>query len=224
MPGPSWSTCSPAPPRASAHHTVAVGHAHIDCAWLWPVRETVRKCARTFSNVVQLVDADPGFPVRLLVGPAVRLDEGLLPRAVRPDHREGPARGSSSRSAGCGSSPTPTCPAARRWPDSSLPGNASSSTTSASRPTSSGCPTRSATPRRCRRSSARPARAGSSPRRSPGTRSTRCRTTRSGGRGSTAVGCSPTSRRRTPTTRRCRAQSWPAAIGSTGRRAGETPR
>jgi alpha-mannosidase len=40
---------------------VATGHAHIDSAWLWPVRETVRKCARTFSNVVALMDENPGF-------------------------------------------------------------------------------------------------------------------------------------------------------------------
>jgi alpha-mannosidase len=49
------------PAYASAHHVVAVGHAHIDSAWLWPVRETIRKCARTFSNVVALADADPEF-------------------------------------------------------------------------------------------------------------------------------------------------------------------
>ena len=49
------------PAYASAHKTVAVGHAHIDSAWLWPVRETIRKCARTFSNVVELADADPDF-------------------------------------------------------------------------------------------------------------------------------------------------------------------
>ena len=36
----------------------AVGHAHIDSAWLWPVRETVRKVARTVANVVQLLDSD----------------------------------------------------------------------------------------------------------------------------------------------------------------------
>ena len=38
---------------------VAVGHAHIDSAWLWPTRETARKCARTFSNVLALMDTDP---------------------------------------------------------------------------------------------------------------------------------------------------------------------
>jgi alpha-mannosidase len=46
---------------ASAHRAIAVGHAHIDSAWLWPVRETIRKCARTFSNVLQLMDEDPEF-------------------------------------------------------------------------------------------------------------------------------------------------------------------
>ncbi|MET4589591.1 glycoside hydrolase family 38 C-terminal domain-containing protein [Arthrobacter sp. 754] len=49
------------PAYASAHRLVATGHAHIDSAWLWPVRETIRKCARTFSNVVALMDEDPGF-------------------------------------------------------------------------------------------------------------------------------------------------------------------
>jgi len=49
------------PAYASAHQLVATGHAHIDSAWLWPVRETIRKCARTFSNVVALMDEDPDF-------------------------------------------------------------------------------------------------------------------------------------------------------------------
>lgn len=49
------------PAAASAHTLHAVGHAHIDSAWLWPVRETVRKVARTFSNVLALMDDDPDF-------------------------------------------------------------------------------------------------------------------------------------------------------------------
>lgn len=49
------------PAYASAHQLVATGHAHIDSAWLWPVRETMRKCARTFSNVVSLMDENPDF-------------------------------------------------------------------------------------------------------------------------------------------------------------------
>ncbi len=46
------------PAGASAHRVVAVGHAHIDSAWLWPTRETARKCARTFSNVLALMEED----------------------------------------------------------------------------------------------------------------------------------------------------------------------
>jgi alpha-mannosidase len=49
------------PAYASAHELLATGHAHIDSAWLWPVRETIRKCARTFSNVVALMDDNPDF-------------------------------------------------------------------------------------------------------------------------------------------------------------------
>ncbi|MGY1670850.1 alpha-mannosidase [Geodermatophilus sp. SYSU D00710] len=44
------------PAHASAHRVLATGHAHIDSAWLWPVRETVRKCVRTFANVLDLLD------------------------------------------------------------------------------------------------------------------------------------------------------------------------
>ncbi|MFZ9627874.1 MAG: alpha-mannosidase [Ilumatobacteraceae bacterium] len=45
----------------SAHRVVGVGHAHIDSAWLWPMRETVRKCARTFASAVRMIDTYPEF-------------------------------------------------------------------------------------------------------------------------------------------------------------------
>jgi alpha-mannosidase len=47
------------PAQASAHRVSAVGHAHIDSAWLWPLRETVRKAARTFANVTALAEEYP---------------------------------------------------------------------------------------------------------------------------------------------------------------------
>ncbi|QFY10870.1 alpha-mannosidase [Nonomuraea phyllanthi] len=50
---------SPAAP--SAHRISAVGHAHIDSAWLWPLRETVRKVARTASNMTALLEDEPDF-------------------------------------------------------------------------------------------------------------------------------------------------------------------
>jgi alpha-mannosidase len=49
------------PAHASAHTISAVGHGHIDSAWLWPIRETARKAARTFSNVLALAADYPEF-------------------------------------------------------------------------------------------------------------------------------------------------------------------
>ncbi len=39
----------------------AVGHAHIDTGWLWPVAETVRKCARSFAAQIDLIERYPGY-------------------------------------------------------------------------------------------------------------------------------------------------------------------
>ncbi len=49
------------PANASDPEVVAVGHAHIDTAWLWPVRESVRKCARTFSSQIGLLKEYPEY-------------------------------------------------------------------------------------------------------------------------------------------------------------------
>ncbi len=37
------------------------GHAHIDVAWLWPLQETQRKTARTFSNQLALMEEYPEY-------------------------------------------------------------------------------------------------------------------------------------------------------------------
>jgi len=47
--------------RDGAHEVIAVGHAHIDSAWLWPIRETVRKCARTFASATRMMDTYPEY-------------------------------------------------------------------------------------------------------------------------------------------------------------------
>jgi alpha-mannosidase len=47
------------PAHASAHTISATGHAHIDSAWLWPLRETQRKTSRTFANVTALAKDYP---------------------------------------------------------------------------------------------------------------------------------------------------------------------
>jgi alpha-mannosidase len=67
------SPTSPVPARCSLpalaedfgdavrHRSVAIGHAHIDTAWLWPLRETVRKCTRTFASAVAMMDDYPDY-------------------------------------------------------------------------------------------------------------------------------------------------------------------
>lgn len=39
----------------------AIGHAHIDTAWLWPLAETRRKCTRTFSTAILYMDEYPAY-------------------------------------------------------------------------------------------------------------------------------------------------------------------
>ena len=38
-----------------------VGHAHIDTAWMWPLRQTKEKAQRTFATVLTLMDLYPDF-------------------------------------------------------------------------------------------------------------------------------------------------------------------
>ena len=45
----------------TVHQLSAIGHAHIDTAWLWPLRETIRKCARTFSTAADYMDKYPDY-------------------------------------------------------------------------------------------------------------------------------------------------------------------
>lgn len=49
------------PAGSHAHHLSAIGHAHIDSAWLWPIRETRRKVSRTLANVVRLIEDGSGL-------------------------------------------------------------------------------------------------------------------------------------------------------------------
>lgn len=43
------------------HNLSAVGHAHIDTAWLWPLAETRRKCIRTFTTAVRYMADYPDY-------------------------------------------------------------------------------------------------------------------------------------------------------------------
>ncbi|MEO1644756.1 MAG: alpha-mannosidase, partial [Chloroflexota bacterium] len=46
---------------AGIHQVYAMGHAHIDTAWLWPLAETRRKCVRSFSTAVHLMERYPDY-------------------------------------------------------------------------------------------------------------------------------------------------------------------
>ncbi len=38
-----------------------IGHSHMDTAWLWPVDETIRKCARTYANALHMMELYPEY-------------------------------------------------------------------------------------------------------------------------------------------------------------------
>jgi len=44
-----------------AHRIRAMGHAHLDTAWLWPLEESYRKAVRTFSSQTRYMDAYPEY-------------------------------------------------------------------------------------------------------------------------------------------------------------------
>lgn len=76
--GDSWRVAAPLvhdllseAASPAAHRVSAVGHAHLDTAWLWPLRETVRKAARTFATVCDLMDHYPEY--RFVVSQAQHL-------------------------------------------------------------------------------------------------------------------------------------------------------
>jgi alpha-mannosidase len=49
------------PAHSSALTAYSVGHAHLDLAWLWPLRETRRKGGRTFANALRLMEQYPQY-------------------------------------------------------------------------------------------------------------------------------------------------------------------
>ncbi len=45
----------------SALDVYSVGHAHLDLAWLWPIRETKRKAVRTFTTALRNIEKFPDY-------------------------------------------------------------------------------------------------------------------------------------------------------------------
>jgi len=71
------------PAHASAHRLAAVGHAHIDSAWLWPVRGD-RPQGRAHDGERDRADGAPARPGLCdVVGAAVRIPQGAPTRDLR---------------------------------------------------------------------------------------------------------------------------------------------
>lgn len=51
--------CLAAKNGPSAPTAGMIGHSHMDTAWLWPTKVTLKKCARTYSNQLNLMDQYP---------------------------------------------------------------------------------------------------------------------------------------------------------------------
>jgi ABC-type transport system involved in cytochrome c biogenesis permease component len=182
------------------HELSAIGHAHIDTAWLWPLAETQRKMVRTFSSQTAYMDRYPEF--RFACSQAQQYD---WIRERSPDlYRRILAHAEAGR----------WVPVGGTWiePDCNLQSGESlvrqflHGQRFFERELGRRCrefwnPDVFGYNGQLRRSCAGPGSGGSSPRSSRGTGSTRRRTTLSCGRGSTAPRCSPTSRPPTPTTR-----------------------
>ncbi len=53
--------CLEAKNADSAPSVGVIGHSHMDTAWLWDIPQTIEKCARTFSNQLNLMEQYPEY-------------------------------------------------------------------------------------------------------------------------------------------------------------------
>lgn len=203
----------------SAHRLSAVGHAHIDSAWLWPVRETIRKVARTTASMTELIASTDDFVYGMSSAQQYKWIKEHRPE-VYAKVRDAVAAGRFLPLGGMWVESDTTMPSGEAMARQFLYGQRFFEAEFGVRsrgvwlPDSFGYS--AALPQLMRR-------AGFEwffTRRSPGTRSTGSRTTRSRGRASTGRGCSATSRRWTPTTPGSRARRSPARRGSSASRGG----
>lgn len=59
------------------------GQSHLDLAWLWPVEETMRKAARTYSNQLALMEEYPDYRFLLCEPPVLEYLKELYPNVYR---------------------------------------------------------------------------------------------------------------------------------------------
>jgi alpha-mannosidase len=162
------------------HEISAIGNAHIDTAWLWPLAETKRKCARTFSTVLRYMERYPDYLFACPQAQQYAWMEKYYP-TVFAGIKKAVERGQ-------------WVPVGGTWvePDCNVPSGESfvrQFRRSASTAASSGTPTCSATAARCPKSSKAPTSTTSSRKSSPGTSSTVPCSRASCGKASTAPKC-----------------------------------
>ena len=63
----------------------AIGHGHLDMAWLWPLRETRRKAARTYTRALNTIADRDGYIYGTSQPQQLLLDQAAASRALRAD-------------------------------------------------------------------------------------------------------------------------------------------
>ena len=86
-------------PSGELHRMSAIGHAHLDTAWLWPLEETWRKLVRTVTAQLRLHRRVSRAPLRPLAGAALRVAARSARRSCSPACGRRSSAGSGSRSA-----------------------------------------------------------------------------------------------------------------------------
>lgn len=79
-------------PSVSDFTVTALGHAHLDLAWLWPIRETKRKVLRTLSTVVSHMERYPDYRFGVSQPQLLQWVKEMAPELfekLRALHREG---------------------------------------------------------------------------------------------------------------------------------------
>ncbi|MDR2078358.1 MAG: hypothetical protein LBP74_01385, partial [Treponema sp.] len=61
LPGGMTGAYAAAGSEPAAFSYSAVGHGHLDLAWLWPIRETIRKAARTYAAALRNIEKYPSY-------------------------------------------------------------------------------------------------------------------------------------------------------------------
>ena len=102
----------------SQHQLSAVGHAHIDTAWLWPLGRNHAEMCTNLLYGRSLHGRLPRLYFCLLPGPTIRMDERTTSGPIREDKNQS-KQGVLSPRAAHGLNQTPICPRGNPWSASS---------------------------------------------------------------------------------------------------------